>query len=440
MIRRGRRALGRALAWSAIVWSCSLAAGADDAPEIYSLSPDEGPAGTKILLKGRHLEKTIDVGFAAGWTIRRARFQVLSDRELEVIAPSYLKDGTAATVAVITNRGMTVGVPPDAVTVDGRRASPRGSSAFCHVTKGGRIHDASGISLIEAGGMVDRSREVAMNMVKRGGALEEYGNGLGVVFYERGAYLGPKLLNPPASESRARLVAIREIRPSPGIAPFLFRAPDPMPGRASRAPDIRGIAPLAATYGDIITLSGAGFTATTDVYLYSGSHLSLARAGFQVVSDHTLKVQVPDEGGIPRPRPAPVRLGTYGPYAVRSPSYARPQLLIVVNPIGATVTVPATFTGQPIPEDPGLSLYAGPAAWAPRDHEIYYITAGAVEIPVATLVFLKDGSRLTSPIAADIFCEPDAVLPDQNRDVMRVRRVRQIEPSPLRQLLVSYRP
>jgi hypothetical protein len=294
--------------------------------------------------------------------------------------------------------------------------------------------------LIEAGGVVDKSQDVAMNLVRRGGALEEYENGLGVVFYERGAYLGPKVLNPPAPESRARLVAVREIRPSPGIAPFLFRAPDPLPGQASRVPQVRGIAPAAATYGDILTLTGAGFTGTTDVYFYSGSHQGVARAGFQVVSDHTLKVQVPDEGGVPRPRSSLVGPVPYGPYAARSASYMRPQLLIVVNPLGATVTVPASFTGHPIREDSNLSFYAGPGAWAPRDHKIYYVTAGAVDIAAATLVFLKDGSRLANPVAADIFGEPDAALPDRNRGAMRIRRVRRIEPSPLRQLFICFRP
>jgi hypothetical protein len=437
MFRRVRRVLVPALAWSAIVWTCPLAAGADDAPEIYSLSPDEGPAGTRIVLKGRHLEATKDVGFAAGWTVRRAGFRVLSDRELEVVAPGYLKDGTAATVAVITDRGMTVGVPPGALTVDGSRAGRHGSSAFFHVMKGGRVRDARGISLIEAGGVVHQSREVAMNLVRRGGALEEYENGLGVVFHERGAYLGPNVLNPPSPESRARLVSVREIRPSPGIAPFVFRAPEPANGRPSRAPRIRAIAPATATYGEIITVTGAGFTGTTDVYFYSGSRAGVARAGFQVVSDQTLKVQVPDEGGIPRPRSSLVRPG---PYAARTASYWPPQLLIVVNPLGATVTVPASFTGHPIREDSSLSFYAGSGDWAPRGHKVYYVTAGAVDVPAATLVFLKDRSRLANPIAADVFGEPDAVLPDRNRDVMRIRRVRQIEPSPLRQLFVCFRP
>ena len=60
-------------------------------PEIFSINPDEAPAGAPILIRGRHLKDTKRVVFAAGPIVKPAQFKALSDRELEVIAPEFLR-------------------------------------------------------------------------------------------------------------------------------------------------------------------------------------------------------------------------------------------------------------------------------------------------------------------------------------------------------------
>jgi hypothetical protein len=60
------------------------------APEIFSIDPSEGPAGTTVKVTGTGFERTRYVLFAAGRTGQQAKFKVVSDKELEVTAPSYL--------------------------------------------------------------------------------------------------------------------------------------------------------------------------------------------------------------------------------------------------------------------------------------------------------------------------------------------------------------
>src|SRR5262245_23762877 len=59
-------------------------------PEIFSIEPGEGPAGTVVKVIGAGFEHTRYVLFAAGRTGQQAKFKVLSDKQLEVTAPNYL--------------------------------------------------------------------------------------------------------------------------------------------------------------------------------------------------------------------------------------------------------------------------------------------------------------------------------------------------------------
>lgn len=440
MIPRGRPgAFWWLLCW-AIAWCGSPGARADGVPEIFGLSPDEGPAGTRILISGRHLWTTRDVVFSAGWSVRRAKFKVVSDRELEVIAPEFLREGTPATVAIIADRGATVGMPPDVLTVDRESRGLRVQAAFYHVEEGGDVPSAAGISLIEAGGVVQQSHAVGMQFVRRGGVLLAFSNGGGVVFHERGAILGPRFQTPGSEESRVRLVSVREIRPSLGVAPFIFRAPEPLPGAASRPPRIVGIRPLFGIYGETITVSGAGFTGTTAVYFSNGLHGSLTPAGFQVVSDQTMKVQVPDAGGAPRPKLPRYPMDSRGRVVTAPRVRIRPQFLIVVNPKGATVTVPADRSGRPVPEVYDLFQYVRPGAQSTRVNGVYYVASGGVASHSAALAFLKKGSQLATSNVADVFCEPDAIVPDRLDRGRNVHRVELIQPSPLPQPFTSFIP
>src|SRR5215470_5147642 len=88
-----------------------LAGPARAGPEIFALIPETGPAGTPVQIKGKGLATAKHVVFAVGRTLRTARFQVVSDEEVQVIAPEYYRPAAAATVAVLTPSGLAVAVP-----------------------------------------------------------------------------------------------------------------------------------------------------------------------------------------------------------------------------------------------------------------------------------------------------------------------------------------
>jgi hypothetical protein len=94
-------------------------------PEIFSIEPESGPAGTPVQLKGKGLAKTGRVVFAIGRTMRLARFKVVSDQEVRVLAPECYRPGAAATIAVFTEQGAAVAMPATVQTV---RSSIQGTN------------------------------------------------------------------------------------------------------------------------------------------------------------------------------------------------------------------------------------------------------------------------------------------------------------------------
>src|SRR5262245_60639904 len=134
-------------------------------PEIYSIEPESGPAGTPIHLSGKGLSSTGRVLFAVGRTIRRAEFKVVSDREIDVLAPEYYRSGAAATVVVFTRQGAAVAMPATVQTVrspvQGADVAETGESFF-HVLDGGILNEAHSVAVIEPGGVVVQSSEPPM--------------------------------------------------------------------------------------------------------------------------------------------------------------------------------------------------------------------------------------------------------------------------------------
>jgi hypothetical protein len=406
-------------------------------PEIFALVPDSAGAGEPIRLKGRGLRDARYVVFAAGRTVKKARFRVLSDAELEVTAPDFFLPGVAATVAVASPSGATVGMPPSAEVVD-RSAPERSAASFYHVKKGGLVSTARGIAVIEDGGTVAASDPVAMHFVKKGGLLVAYSNGGGVVFHEPGAQFGPRFRDPAQPEGRITYVRVPEITVSPGIAPFLFQAPRQPPGDPRAAPAIRELDPPSAAGGQIITLRGTGFLGTTAVFFADGSPGGLHQAGFRAATDRELKVEVPDDGAAAR-RPIPrLTRDAFG----RLRRLERPQFLVVVNPKGATVTVPADLEGRPLRSVAGLFQYVGRGMFSGRTNGVQYVDSGGVVTEPAGLLFLKNGSRLATPAVGAAFYEPEAVLPEPlaNRGARLAIRVPSITPSPLRTMFVDRTP
>ena len=226
-----------------ISWLLVLAAGlvaarpARDNAEIFAITPETGPAGTEVRIKGRGLKGTKHVLFAVGGTAKTARFRVVSDEELEVVTPECYRPGAAATVAVLGPTGLAVAVPAAVQTIRegtrGNTSATEPGAGFYHVLRGGRVRSAESVALIERGGVVDHSRAPAMHLVKSGGVLMEFSNANGIVFHEHGAVLGQAMINPRHTVAQ-RFFHVPKITASPGVGPFIFQGvPRPDVARSS---------------------------------------------------------------------------------------------------------------------------------------------------------------------------------------------------------------
>ena len=318
----------RLTAWSLLlISSFPLEGSARAGPEIFGLTPETGPAGIQVQIKGKGLKTTRHVIFAVGRTLKTARFRVVSDEEVHVVAPEYYRPDAAATVAVLTPSGLTVAMPATVQIVrsrtQGHNAKEPGAS-FYHVLKGGRVTSAESIAVIEYGGVVDHSVTPAMQLVKHGGTLLDLHNPNGIVFHERGAIFGPKLMD-PRHPSSVTFIQVAKITASPGVGPFIYQNPPrPDPGKDPAVPPwIQSVVPAAAGAGDVVTLDGTGFSRTTEVFFLDPTH-GPRQAGFRVVSDRQIKLEVPDLDAI-----------------------TGPQLLAVVTTEGLTVTIPRYRTIHP---------------------------------------------------------------------------------------------
>jgi hypothetical protein len=196
-------------------------------PEIFSITPESGPAGIPVRITGKGLATTGRVVFAIDRALSRARFKVISDEEIEVLVPECYRPGAAATVAVFTESGAAVAMPATVQTV---RSSVRGANVaeagetFYHVQSGGAVSSAESVAVIEKGGVVAHSTNAAMHFVKSGGTLLEFRNRAGIVFYEPGAQLGPGVAR-PNQRAEVTLVRVPEITECPGVGPFRYVAP-----------------------------------------------------------------------------------------------------------------------------------------------------------------------------------------------------------------------
>lgn len=405
-------------------------------PEIFSLSPDQGGAGDLILIRGKHLKDTRRVFFSAGPVVRLAQFKAISDQELEVVAPEFLLPGTEATIAVLTDQGVTVGMPPDAQTVDSASASRSRSAPFSLVKQGGLVDVAQGITVIEDGGIVRGSIPVGMHFVHKGGILLGFTDAEGVVFEERGATYNPRALNKSSRiPPEATRIPVDHISVSLGIQPFRFQAPDQAPGPAGSVPRIERIEPIVATCGDVLDVRGSGFLGTTEVYFFNARFTRPTAAGFRVVSDRHIRVETPTVNGTARPRP-PIDFVHPNKQWKWFFAPVRPHFLIVVNPKGATVTVPAAPTGQPLREVYNLLEFVGPGQTSTIDHELYFVESQGLATQPTGLFFLKNGARLATTQAQAVFLEPQAQLPSTLDNAQTRHRVESLHVSPLHRMPV----
>ena len=262
-------------------------------------------------------------------------------------------------------------------------------AGFYHVLDGGLVQLAESVALIEQGGVVNTSRTPAMQLVKTGGVLTDFSNPNGIIFYEYGAVLGPSVFDPRHPLAR-RTFHVQTITASPGVGPFIYQGtlrPD-----AARIPavppHIEGVAPAAAGAGDVINLKGQGFARTTEVFFLNQSAQSRS-AGFRVVSDRELKVEVPDKDVI-----------------------TGPQLVVVVTTEGLTLTLPRRGILRP-----GPALQAQPAPRLPQD-AILWLGKGDVLANAGRnhLVFIARGGQVgTSRVGATFFVQRDGALAADRR-------------------------
>ncbi len=263
------------------------------APEIFSIDPSKGPAGATVKVTGTGFERTRYVLFAAGRTGQQAKFKVVSDKELEVTAPPYLREGTTATVVVVTANGAAVGVPASVLELDHRQKGGGTTATFYHVRNGGTLGASQGVVVVDEGGQATASETSAICFVKNGGTLEHADRFSGLVIHEPGAILqaGPNPYNPAT-----RLLQVSVISTSPGVEPFLYQRPAAPATHAETPPEVTSIAPRRVPASGILTLQGTGFSETSEVLVLAGeSAKNEAVADFQIVSDKELQVQIPEQ-------------------------------------------------------------------------------------------------------------------------------------------------
>jgi hypothetical protein len=283
-----------------------------NAPEIFSIDPSEGPAGTVVKVTGSGFEHTRYVLFAAGRTGQQAKFKVLSDKELEVTAPVYLREGTSATVVVVTGSGAAVGVPASVLEVDHRQHGGRNTATFYRVLNGGVLDDSAGIVLVDEGGQASAHDASSICFVRNNATLLNTERFAGLVIHEPDANLqtGPHPYNPST-----RLLKVPVITASVGVEAFIYHRAEVPPTRAESPPEVKALSPNKAPRGGVVTLRGKGFSETSEILFVAAEQAGHAlSAEFRIVSDSELELEIPEL------QTADVRL-------------------VVINPKGATLVV-----------------------------------------------------------------------------------------------------
>ena len=289
--------------------------------------------------------------------------------------------------------GLAVAMPAAVQTI---RSGTRGTNGdepaagFYHVFKGGRVMSAESVALIELGGVVNKSRTPAMQLVKKGGVLMEFSNPNGIIFHEHGAFIAPAILNPRHSPAQ-RIFHVQKITASPGVGPFIYQG-TPRPDAAgipAVPPFIAAVVPPAAGAGDVINLKGRGFARTTEV-LFLNQNGQSRSAGFRVVSDQHLKVEVPDKDAI-----------------------TGAQLVLVVTTEGLTVTLPRGGILRP-----GQQTAPGLPAPRLRPDAILWLEEGDVVADswLNHLVFIAPGGQVGTPnLGGTFFVNRGGALADDRR-------------------------
>jgi hypothetical protein len=241
---------------------------------------------------------------------REARFKVVSDAELQVTAPVCLRGGASAILAISSENGATVCIPASVRDVEQMESGSLGDAALCHVLNHGVAMEPTGIVLVEEGGVSRAPDAMPIAFVHKGGVLYDAERFSGLLVYEPGAVIK----GDSRHRSPFRPIQVPAITASVGVEPFVYHRPNTFDGAATAPPVVQALRPELSQPGDILTLTGTGLSESTEVLFVSDGLGGRApqTAGFRVVSDGELEVELPDNS--------------------RGSGY-----LIVVNPKGATL-------------------------------------------------------------------------------------------------------
>lgn len=377
--------------------------------KIYSIEPDSGPAGTIVSIKGSNLATTRLVLFACERSVKRAKIKVKSNREVLAIAPDVFRPGVSATIVVVTADSATIAAPPSAQIVSEANAASAGNNSFYHVKANGVVRRAGGVAVIEPGGTVLDGANSPLVLVKRGGYLDRYENTAGFIIEEPGSRFGARFLSAKNADGRILHLPVGEITVSRGIDPYVFEAPVAPRGESIAPPRIDSINPPYAKSGDIIELNGSGFLETTNILFVNSRRYDLQKAGFQVVSDRRIRIEVPTDSG-----------------------FATGQNLIVaINPAGASVTIPA-IGFAPVPH--GIKpLDIGVAASGivtPQSFVgVVFAGDGGIVTTGGSMLFVTNGGRVVADRARAVVYESNVKLPESlekngGGNVIAVKRIR----------------
>lgn len=398
--------------WAASAGVCWEAERPSGSPLIRSIEPGEGQPGQTIRLTGEHLQGTRAVLFSVGLIGKQATFQIISETELDVIAPEFYSAGSGpeAIIVVAGADGVTVTSPVTAEMVRKQAERPGLTTSFVHVLRGGLLESASHVTVIEDGGVVGEIRGAPFAFIKSGGALGK-AYSVGALFHEKGAALaadvlqkyGPLETVAPGTQRRTVGILVSAIRVSAGVGPFIYQNPRTSAALAEaiEIPEVAHIDPVQAPPGGIVTLYGRGFSGTTDVLL-AGDTCVGVKAGFHVVSDNALTFQIPE-----------IRPGHCD--------------VLVMNARGLTLAYSLSrrlsgragigSAGNPVIRVPMSGVYNKAEAG-----QKFLVERGGVVINSGggCLFLVKSGGALASESVGQVFYEPEAAVPNWNKAFLRM--------------------
>lgn len=341
------------------------------APLVTSITPEEAEAGDQLAIKGSDLKGTRKVLFVSGSTMKNAKFKVVSDSELDVTFPEYYRGSGSATLIIIGSEGATVGMSEKFKMVDVAKGD-NASQPFPNELLKGTLNSGGGIVVVAEDGILSRSHQGAVCLVKRGGTVSEFHGHL--ILHEAEAKFAS---NARADRSPPALVKVKEITVSPRIEPVTIKTPQPPQPFARHPPELSAITSRAAP-GDIIDIRGKHLERTTQVLFYNGVS-ALKEAGFKAINDGALRVEVPQ-------------------------LTARRHVVMVVNPAGMATNICRNAL-SPVAIDPRQGRQAMQDQLMSMTFQVEYVGPNQVwsEGSGGRIIIIDKGGTLTQAGGACLF-------------------------------------